>query len=421
MTTDTSKNHLEALEAIKKKLRGRSLSYKEVYTLMDEIAHGRMTDVLTAYFVASGFKDGFSDEELYYLTKAMVQTGAQLHFKGIVADKHSIGGLAGARATMIIVPIVAAAGFLMPKSSSRAITSPAGTADVMETIANVNFTPEQITKIVNEVGGCIVWGGHLGIAPADDIIIRVEEPLSFESFDKVIVSIMAKKIAMGTNHLVIDIPVGHTMKVKYEKDAEAVAAKFRRVAHRFGITIDTIVSHTTQPAGRGIGPYMEAIDVFRVLEQTEDRPEDLEDRSLKLAGKLLDLCYHTEGTKKDGLEEAKRILTEGLALKKFKEIIKAQHGNPDLTSMMMKNPAHKKPLISPKSGKISSINNYNLSAIAKILGAPEDKYAGMYLWKRSGEEFEKGDVLVDFYSSSTHALSEAVETLESFPIFTFHE
>ena len=157
---------------------------------MDEIAKERLGDVLTTYFVAAGFKDGFSSDELYYLTKAMVETGTVLDFKGIVADKHSIGGVAGTRTTMIVVPIVTAVGFLMPKTSSRAITSPAGTADVMEILAKVNFTPEQIKKIVNDVGGCIVWGGHLGIAPADDVIIRIEEPLSFESFDKIIVSIM---------------------------------------------------------------------------------------------------------------------------------------------------------------------------------------------------------------------------------------
>ena len=200
---DDKTKHLKALDTIKKKLVGKTLTYKEIYNLMDEISHKRLSDVLTAYFVAAGFSEGFTPDELYYLTKAIVKTGTELKFDGIVADKHSIGGVAGTRATMIVVPIIAAAGFKIPKTSSRAITSPAGTADVMEVFANVTFTPEQITNIVNKTGGCIVWGGHLGIAPADDVIIQVEEPLSFESMDKVIVSIMAKKIAVGANHLIL--------------------------------------------------------------------------------------------------------------------------------------------------------------------------------------------------------------------------
>ena len=204
---------LEALSAIKKKLLGKSLNYREVFSLMDEVASQRLGPVLTTYFVAAGFKEGFTNTELFYLTKAMAETGSKLRFRGIVADKHSTGGLAGTRTTMIVVPIVAAAGFKIPKNSSRAITTPAGTADTMEVLAPVTFSIARIEQIVEKVGGCILWGGHLGLAPADDIIIQVEAPLSFESFDKIIVSIMAKKIASGATHLTLDIPVGPTVKI----------------------------------------------------------------------------------------------------------------------------------------------------------------------------------------------------------------
>lgn len=413
--------HMHALEAIRKKLRGRPLDYKEVYTLMDEIANERLGDVLTAYFVAAGFKDGFSSEELYYLTKAMVETGTQLSFPGIVADKHSIGGIAGTRASMIIVPIVTAAGFIMPKTSSRAITSPAGTADVMEVFAKVTFTPEHIRNIVRKTGGCIVWGGHLGIAPADDVIIRVEEPLSFESFDKIIVSIMAKKIAVGANHLIIDIPIGRTMKVRYEKDAEKVKKKFENIAKRFGIKILVDINHTQQPAGHSVGPMLEGIDVLKVLEQDPTRPLDLEERSIRLAGKLLNLCYETQRVKKDGFEEAKNILTSGKALYKFKEIIAAQYGDPDISSKTLKHKAHKKEIIATESGKINGVQNYNLNNIAKLLGAPEDKMAGVELLKRKGDSVSKHEPYLCFYSSSKYKLEEAVETIEHFPIYSIEK
>ena len=221
-----SHKHL-AIEAIKKKLVGKSLSYNEVFAIMDEIANKRLGPVLTTYFAAAGFREGFSDAELFYLTRAMVETGPRLSFPGIVADKHSTGGVAGTRTTMIIVPIIAAAGFQIPKTSSRAITSPAGTADTMEVLSPVTFSPSQIRHLVEKAGGCIVWGGNLGLAPADDIIIEIEQPIAFESFDKIIVSIMAKKIASGSTHVVLDVPVGPTMKIQHFKDAEIIERKFR--------------------------------------------------------------------------------------------------------------------------------------------------------------------------------------------------
>ena len=232
-TATNSKEELAAIETIKKKLLGKQLSYKEIFNLMDEMSTEKLSPILTTYFVAAGFNEGFTNTELFYLTKAMAETGKKLKFRGIVADKHSTGGLAGTRTTMILVPIIASAGFCIPKNSSRAITTPAGTADTMEVLAPVTLTAEKIKKIVDKIGGCIVWGGHLGIAPADDVIIRVETPLRFESFDKVIVSIMAKKVASGANHLILDIPVGPTLKVHRFKDADVIVKKFSYLARKF--------------------------------------------------------------------------------------------------------------------------------------------------------------------------------------------
>lgn len=413
---DLSEN-LEAIEAIKKKLLGKRLTYKETFVLMDEISHSRLSEVLTTYFVAASFKQGFSQDELYYITKAMVETGTKLHFNGIVADKHSIGGVAGTRATMIIVPIVAALGIKIPKISSRAITTPAGTADTMELLANVNHTPERVHEIVEKVGGCIVWNGTMGIAPADDIIIKIEEPLSFESFDKIIVSVMAKKIAVGANHLVLDIPLGKTMKVKYEKDAEEVAKKFQFLGSKFGIKVSTSITKTIEPAGNGIGPLLEAIDVLKVLEQTEDRPIALEKRSLDLAEILLNNCFKDMSVKKDGLQEALRVLKNKDALKKFKEIIKAQGGDETVTSTSL-HPSHiNHDILATKTGTIHSINNYNLNTLAKILGAPGDKLAGMYLHRKTHNSIHKDEVIVTFYSSDKYKLKEAHETYKNLPIF----
>jgi len=417
MTEDKNEKKIQAVKAIQKKLLGKKLTYKEIYNIMDEISHQRLSDILITYFVASSFKEGYTNEELYFFTKAMVETGSTLKFEGIVADKHSTGGVAGTRTTMIIVPIIAAAGFKIPKISSRAITSPAGTADVMEVLAQVDFPKEKVTKIVNTVGGCIVWNGKLGIAPADDIIIKVEEPLSFESFDKIIISIMAKKIAASTTHLVLDIPVGKTMKIRHFSDAEKIANKFKLLGKKFGMKIVADINETLEPAGRGVGPSLEARDVLYVLEQKKERPLKLEAKALRLAGKLLDICFSDSKIDKIGEDEAKKILYSGEALKKFQEIVEAQGGNKEISSEKIKTALYKTEIKSMKKGKIKDINNYNLNAAAKILGAPHDKYAGIYLLKKLDEVVDKNEPMFVLYSNNRYNLKEAEITLDNFPIY----
>jgi len=401
---------------IQKELLGKKLTYHEIFQLMDTISHHHLSDILTTYFVAASFKKGYTHEELYYFTKAMVETGKRLHFQGIIADKHSIGGVAGTRASMIIVPIIAAAGFKIPKISSRAITTPSGTADAMEVFAGVEFTVEQIEKIVNEVGGCICWNGRLGIAPADDILVHVEEPLAFESFDKIIVSIMAKKIAASTTHLVLDIPIGKTMKIIHEKDAQVVAHKFQMLGRKFGMKVIVTINKTYEPAGTGVGPALEARDVLRVLEQTADRPLALEERALYLAGTLLDLCYKEAQTKKSGMEEAQKILTSGAALQKFKDIVRAQGGSDHISSSTMKLMNKKHTIYSTQTGYVKEINNHNLNSIAKMLGAPIDKYAGIVLLKKRGDVVKLRDPLAELYTKKEYLLNEAVSSLQTFPI-----
>src|SRR5258706_6729315 len=284
--TDIEEQSL-ALEAIRKKLVGKKLTYRDIFAVMDEIAHNRLGDILTTYFAASGYSNGFTDEELYYLTKAMVETGEVLHFQGIVADEHSIGGVPGTRTTLIVVPIIAAAGFTIPKSSSRAITTPDGTGDDMEILSKIEFSKEKLYEIVKKTGGCIVWGGSVNIAPADDILINVEKPLLFESYDKIVVSIMAKKIAFGSNHVVIDIPFGKSVKVHTAEDAKILKEKFLYIAKKFNIKLNALIHETEEPAGRGIGPALETRESLRVLEQSHLRPLDLKARAVNLAGALL--------------------------------------------------------------------------------------------------------------------------------------
>jgi putative thymidine phosphorylase len=343
---------ITAINAIRNKLLGKTINYTDAYAIMSCFSTGELGEIFVAYFTASSFKDGFTDEELYYLVKAMVETGERFNFDGVVTDKHSIGGLPGTRTTLIVVPIIAAAGFIIPKTSSRAITTPAGTADCMEILAPVNLSYQKIENVVNKTGGCIVWGGHLKIAPADDIIINVEKPLSFESYDKIMISVLAKKIAMSSKYVVIDIPVGPTMKIKYVKDALKFSEKMKKLAGRFSINLVTDINYQLQPAGNGIGPVFETSDALKVLFQTPNRPLALEYKAIQLASQLLDLCYEQKKIKKDGQIVAEEILRSGKALHKFKEIIEAQGGNPDIDINNLKGAKNTKEIKSNVSGKI---------------------------------------------------------------------
>lgn len=251
----------------------------------------------------------------------------------------------------------------------------------------------------------------------DDMIIKVEAPLMFESFDKIIVSVMAKKIAMSSNHLILDIPIGKTMKVSHEKDAQAMAKKFIDLGARFGMNVIADIIPTQEPAGNGIGPIMEARDVLSVLEQRSDRPLALENRALRLAGKLLDICLSKKSDKKPGYEMAQSILTGGKALAKFQEIIHAQGGEKKIQRDDIVIRSHSKHILAKQAGKINAINNHHLNTLAKIAGAPADKYAGLYLSKKTDDRVEKNEPLCTVYSSNRHALDEAVLTYTNIPIY----
>lgn len=417
-----------ALQAIRKKLIGKNLNYNEIFAVMDAISHDRLSPVLTTYFAASGYSKGFNNEEIYYLTKAMIETGEKLHFTGIVADKHSIGGVPGTRTTLIIIPIIAAAGFTIPKSSSRAITTPGGTGDDMEVLAPVTFSKEAIYRIVRQTNACIVWGGSVDIAPADDELIKVEEPLMFESFDKILVSIMAKKIAFGSNHIVIDIPYGTHVKVRNRNDAEILKKKFEYLAKKFKVVLQVYLHDTNQPAGRGIGPVLETKEALKVLEYAPDRPRDLERNALTLAGMLLDLCLKDapkklqDQVKKefgDGKAWALYILSSGHALKKMKEIIKAQGGNSAITSTDLKPGKHVYHYKTKHGGVVKEVDCKNVTIIAKILGAPAQKQSGIYLHKKAHETVSPDDIICTLYSESLQNLEEAKDSLVNFPILLY--
>lgn len=392
-----------SIAAIKKRYLGKSLSYKEIYSIIDDISTGKLGRVETTYFVASSFMQPYKNIELYYLTKAMAETGETINLPQKVVDKHSVGGVPGNRITMLIAPIIASLGLYIPKTSSRAITSPAGTADTMEVLCPVSFSIDEIRNIVKKTKACIVWGGGLSLAPADDKIIKVSHPLAYEPFSKMIVSIMAKKVAMGVDYLVIDMPVGPTAKIKNEKRAQELTAKFKYIASKFKMKIKVVKTKAYEPVGRGIGPALEARDVLRVLQQHKLRPIDLEKKAIMLSGELLELKGFA-AKKGQGKEMAKKQLINGEAWKKMNEIIIAQGGKADINSEEVAVGALNYEIHAEKDGTITEVDNPAIKRISVNLGAPEDKLAGIHMHARYQQKVKKGQKLFTLYASNEDRL-----------------
>lgn len=389
----------ESIRHIHDKLMGKHLSYEDLYHIISDITHDRLTDIEKTYFVAACYTKGLDVDEVVNLTKAMVDTGEKLKFKGIVIDKHSIGGIPGNRTTMVVVPIIAAAGFIVPKTSSRAITSPAGTADTMECLAQVDLPEDKIRKIVNKIGACIVHGGAINLAPADDKIIEVEHPLSVDAEGQMLASVMAKKYSVGATHVLIDIPVGKTAKSENCQDAFHLKHMFELIGKKLGLKVKVIMTNGTEPIGNGVGPLLEAEDVLKVLRNEADAPIDLKIKSVVMAGTMLEMT----GKIKNGFSTAKEILESGKALKKMNEIIAAQGKvvKPYLGKYHYE-------MIASVSGKVKEINNKIIAKISRAAGAPDDKGAGMYLYKKTGDVVQKGEKLYTIYAYSKTKLDLVV-------------
>ncbi|MDR3415173.1 MAG: thymidine phosphorylase family protein [Nevskia sp.] len=370
---------LDSFSAVRNKIYGGRFSQSDLHNIVRDLTAGRYSSIEIAAFITACAGDRMSTEETIALTQAMVDSGTRLAWpQHPVVDKHCVGGLPGNRTTPILVPIVAACGLTIPKTSSRAITSPAGTADTMEVLAPVDLTLEHMRRVVEREGGCVVWGGSMALSPADDLLIQVERPLDFDSTGQLTASILSKKLSAGSSHLLIDMPVGPTAKVRDDKAAAALRARLLAVGEAVGLKLRVVCSDGLQPVGRGIGPALEALDVLAVLRCDAAAPQDLRERALLLAGHLLELGG--KAADGEGLGLAARTLDSGAAWDKFQAICTAQGG--------LREPgraAHRLPVTAARSGVVTRIDNRRLARVAKLAGAPMAPAAGVELLARLGQ------------------------------------
>ncbi|WAI01904.1 AMP phosphorylase [Methanogenium organophilum] len=396
-----------SIRFIRKKMDNGRLTAEEVLTIVRDMVNEALSLNEITAFVTASYINGLDIDEVESLTRAMVETGEKIEFAGHpVVDKHSIGGVPGNKITLLVVPIIAAAGLTIPKTSSRAITGAGGTADLMEVLAPVNFTAEEVQMMTDRVGGVIVWGGSTNIAPADDLIIRVEYPFKIDERGQMIASVMAKKFAVGAEIVVIDIPVGPTTKVHTMQDARRLAQDFIEIGSRLGMQVECAVTYGDSPVGRAIGPNLEVAEALSVLEGAET-PNSLIEKSVAVAGILLEMAGKAQ--RGEGEEVARSLLASGAALEKFREIIAIQGGKPDVRSSDIIPGAYQAEIPAPVSGYVVSLNNSGLVTVARIAGAPHDKGAGIYCNAKIGTQVRKGETIYTIYAESQELLNRALE------------
>lgn len=398
----------KSVEFIKKKLDGQKLGSDEIRSIVQDIVDNNLSDIELSSFVSGIYVNGYDMDEVVAMTNAMVETGEPIDFGPETVDKHCIGGVAGNRTTMIVVPIMGAAGLTCPKTSSRAITSPAGTADTMEVLAGVDFTTSELKELISRVKCCIVWGGSVNLAPADDKIIGAEYPLSLDPEGQVLASVMAKKKSVDADYLVIDIPVGKSAKIAEMSNANELARKFIELGKRLGIATECLITDGSSPIGRGIGPALESRDVLLALEGKG--PIDLVNKSLDLAGCLFELSGKSHPG--EGRRLAESILSSGKAREKMMEIIEAQGGNPKVRAADIAVGDKTYGIQSDLKGHVKFIDNKLISKVARAAGAPKDKEAGVYLHADVGDLVKKGDTLFTIYSKTEGKLSDAIAIAE---------
>jgi thymidine phosphorylase len=398
---------LDSFSFVKSKLYGQPFTETGLQSIIADISQRKYSDIQLTCFLASNFN--LNLEETIFLANSRAQSGRQLSWQhSPIVNLHCIGGIPGNRTTLIVTPLVAAFGLTIPKTSTRAITSPAGTADTMEVLAPVSLSLDQMLRVVEKENGCILWGGAIDLSPADVIMVEIKNILNIESNYELVAGILSKKKAMGSKYILMDIPVGPTAKVRSSTEAAALSSLFNEVARAIGLTLYIMETDGSQPIGNGIGPALEARDVLSILRCEKDVCSPLRNKSLLMASIILE---EWGGVPKGlGLKTAEDLLTSGQALRKFEAICRAQGG--------MKEPvyaSHKKVVLSPLKGIIAGIHNRHISQIAKLAGAPDFPAAGLDLHMSVGTRLEKEQPLFTLYAQSPGQLHQALNYFLSHP------
>jgi len=404
----------KSLHYIREKLGGRKLTSDEIIEIVSDVVKGNLSEIEIAAFVTALHNLGLDLDEATSLSMAMVKTGESLKLdRLLVVDKHSVGGVPGDKTTLLVVPIVAACGLTIPKTSSRAITSAAGSADRAEVLMPVSLNINEMRRVVERTNGCLIWGGALYLAPADDIFLQVEHPLSIDPL--LLPSIMGKKKAVGANVIVIDIPCGRGTKVKTIGEANFLAKDFIELGKRLDMRVQCAITYGEQPVGYAIGPALEAREALSTL-MNQILGTDIVNKATHIAGILLEMTGI-----QDGQQIALDVLRSGKAEKKLREIIGEQGGNPGIRPEDIKVGSHTLEVYSQQAGRVLWVDNARLVEAARAAGAPKDKGAGVMLHRKLGDRVKEKEKLLTVYAERMDKLSRAKEILGEGPALAVGE
>lgn len=413
-----------SIKAIRKKLLWKEITQEELKSIIKDISKNRLSNTMITYYVASGFMHGQSTDELLWSTKASAELGDMFSFDWIVADKHSIGGIPANETTMAIVPIIASLGIKIPKTFTKAITSPCATGDCVNVLMDSVCNKEKINDLIKKNNACLAWYGGLNLAPANSRVMEITYPLSMEPYDKMVSSIMASKYAMGVTHTVIEIPIWATAKVKDKETAKKIMDRFVLLGKALNIKIDFELSDGSQPLGLWIWSTLQVRDVLRILQQKENKPELLENKIISLSAKLLELIGVSQW--QDAIDLVKKQLVSWAAWEKMQEIIKSQSYDDkkitvnyfdskprDLNSENLKLADYFYDFIASFDGEIKSFDLKKLGDVARILWCPIDPQAGMEIFKKIGDTFVVWEKLFRLYTTDKSKLELAIKALDA--------
>jgi pyrimidine-nucleoside phosphorylase/thymidine phosphorylase len=413
---------MRTVDLINRKRNGEELSPEEIAYLVDGYTRGEIPDYQMSAFLMAVFFSGMTDREVSALTECMVRSGETLDLSaipGVKVDKHSTGGV-GDKTSLIAAPLAAAAGVVVPMISGRSLGHTGGTLDKLESIPGfrTDLSVEEFREKLAQHKLCFI-GQTAQLAPADGKLYGLRDATAtVESIPLIASSIMSKKLAVGLDALVLDVKVGAGAFMKRQVDARRLAQVMVGIGRRLDKRVQALITDMNQPLGFAVGNALEVMEVSQTLQSAG--PDDLTRLSLELAARMIHLGKLTE-TIEEARDRAQRRLLDGAGYRKFKEVIEAQGGNPQVLDRfeMLPNASGAREITSPRAGFITAIDAGDIGRVSSMIGAGRDTKddqidpaVGVILEVKTGVRVEAGAVLCRLYYTREDRLEEAAQLVE---------
>jgi pyrimidine-nucleoside phosphorylase len=413
---------MRTVDLIQRKRDGEELDSGEISFLVDGYTRGDIPDYQMSAFLMAVFFAGMTDREVSTLTDCMIRSGETVDLsdvKGVKVDKHSTGGV-GDKTSLIVAPLAAAAGVVVPMMSGRALGHTGGTLDKLEAIPGfrTDLTVDQTRAQLNELG-LVFIGQSDHVAPADGKLYALRDvTATVESIALIASSIMSKKLAEGLDALVLDVKVGSGAFIKKQVDARRLAQMMVGIGRRVDKRVQALITDMNQPLGYAVGNALEVMEVSQTL--MNQGPPDLTRLSLELAARMIFLGK-VSPTLEDARQLAENRLVDGSGYRKFKQVIQAQGGNPQALDKfeLLPNATGMREITSPRAGYVSAIEAADIGRASTLMGAGRerkddriDPAVGVILEVKVGEKVDAGSVLCRLYYTNEEHVEEASELVE---------